>query len=90
MVIVYVVVVNSCSSPLWCVCIWCGVVCYLYCVVLSVLCVCVVVFVCGSSVPLLLHFQGNNVKALEMAVIEDDSNRDSNTNGMVMLEPEWP
>ena len=68
-----------------------GVVWCVTCTVWYSLCsVCVVVFVCGSSVPLLLHFQGNNVKALEMAVIEDDSNRDSNTNGMVMLEPEWP
>ena len=70
--------------------VWCGVLLVL-CGIVCALCMCSGgIVVCGSSVPLLLHFQGNNVKALQMAVIEDDSNRDSNTNGMVMLEPEWP
>ena len=38
-VIVYVVVVNLCSSPLWCACIWCGVLLVL-CGIVCALCMC--------------------------------------------------
>ena len=100
MVIVYVVVVSLCNSPL-CVrafgVVWCGVLCVL-CGIVCALCMCSGgIWLCvfrlsihngcqcsPMSVPLLLHFQGNNVMSLEMSVIEGDSNQDSKTNDMVM------